>query len=227
MTASVETLTGVALLFSLLGKAFHATPDREWLDALAQDDLFAEAPFGGAQPDMRAGLALLQTWSQENRDGVSADAFSVLQAEYTRLFIGPGPVVAPPWESVYFSDDRLLFQKETFQVRAWYTRYGLTAPSLHREPDDHIGLELSFISHLAWLALRAIQATEQARFQEALEAQRRFLAEHVLRWGPGWCSRVEAASDSAFYRGLALVTRGALSELGAQLAVPIPTQPGA
>ena len=227
MTAWIETLTGVALLFSVLGKAFHAAPDREWLDALAQDDLFAEAPFGGAQPDMQAGLALLQTWSQENRNGISTDALSVLQAEYTRLFIGPGPVVAAPWESVYFSDERLLFQKETFQVRAWYARYGLTAPSLHREPDDHIGLEVSFVAHLAGLALRAIDAHDQERFQEVLEAQRRFLAEHLFKWGPGWCSRVEATSDSEFYRGLALVTRGALSELSVQLAVPIPKLPGA
>ena len=227
MTAWIETLTGAALLFSLLGKAFHATSDREWLDALAQDDLFAEAPFGGAQPDMQAGLALLRAWSQENRNGISADALSLLQAEYARLFIGPGPVVAPPWESVYFSGERLLFQRETFQVRAWYARYGLTAPNLHREPDDHIGLELNFLSHLATLALQAIQAHEPERFEEALEAQRRFAAEHVFKWGPGWCSRVEANSESDFYRGLALVTRGALSELSVRLAVPIPTQPGA
>jgi len=38
---------------------------------------------------------------------------------------------------------------------------------------------------------------------------------------------VEANSESDFYRGLALVTRGALSELSVRLAVPIPTQPGA
>jgi TorA maturation chaperone TorD len=121
----------------------------------------------------------------------------------------------------------LLFQRKTFQVRDWYARFGLTVPNLHREPDDHIGLELSFLAHLAELALRAIQAHEQERFQEALEAQRRFLAEHVLTWGPGWCSRVEATSASEFYRGLALLARGALSELSERLAVPIPTQPGA
>jgi len=227
MTVWIETLTGEVLLFTLLGTAFHATPDRRLIGALAKDDLFAEAPFGGAQPDTTAGLALLRAWSQANRGGISAEALSALRAEYTRLFIGPGPVVAPPWESVYFHDERLLFQRETFRVRAWYARYGLTAPNLHGEPDDHIGLELSFLSHLATLALQAIQAHDQGRFDEALDAQRRFAAEHVFRWGPGWCSRVEANSGSDFYRGLALVTRGALSELSAQLAVPIPVQPGA
>ena len=227
MTPWTETLTGETLLFTLLAKAFHATPDREWLDALAKGDLFAEAPFGGAQPETEAGLTRLRAWSQANRGGISEVALETLQAEYTRLFIGPGPVVAPPWESVYVSEERLLFQRETFQVRAWYARFELTVPNLHREPDDHIGLELSFLSHLATLALQAIQAHDQERFDEALEAQRRFAAEHVFRWGPGWCSRVDANSGSDFYRGLALVTRGALSELSVQLAVPIPTQPGA
>ena len=227
MTPSIETLAGEMLLFNLLGKAFHAAPNREWLDALVKDDIFAESPFGGAQPDTRAGLALLQTWNRVNRDGISDAALESLQAEYTRLFIGPGPVVAPPWESVSFSEERLLFQRETFQVRAWYARFDLTVPNPHREPDDHIGLELSFVAHLAELALQAIQAHEEEGFQEALEAQRRFLAEHVFRWGPGWCSRVKAASANEFYCGLALVTRGALSELSEQLAVQIPAQPGA
>ena len=227
MTSWIETLAGETLLFNLLGKACYAAPDREWLDALVQDDIFAESPFGGAQPDTKAGLSLLRTWSRANRDGISDAALETLQAEYTRLFIGPGPVLAPPWESVYFSEERLLFQRETFQVRAWYARFELTVPNLHREPDDHIGLELSFVARLAELALQAIQAREQEGFQEALEAQRRFLAEHLLKWGPGWCSRVEATSGSEFYRGLALVTRGALSEISEQLAVQIPVQPGA
>ncbi len=226
MTAWIETLAGERLLFNLLGKAFYAAPDREWLDALVAEELFAEVPFGGDQPDTETGLILLRAWSGANRDGISDAALETLRAEYTRLFLGPGPVVAPPWESVYFSEERLLFQRETFQVRAWYAHFELAAPGLHREPDDHIGLELSFVAHLAGLALQAFQAHEQERFQGVLEAQRRFLAEHVFRWGPGWCSRVEATSGSDFYRGLALVTRGALSELSERLAVPIPMQPG-
>jgi TorA maturation chaperone TorD len=112
-------------------------------------------------------------------------------------------------------------------VRDWYARFGLTVPNLHREPDDHIGLELSFVAHLAELALQAIQTHNEEGFSEVLEAQRRFLAEHLFRWGPGWCSRLEATSDSEFYRGLTLVTCGALSELSERLAVQNPVQPGA
>jgi putative dimethyl sulfoxide reductase chaperone len=225
MSAWIEILAGEMLLFNLIGKAFYAGPDRGWLDSLVKDDVFAESPFGGQQADTKAGLALLQTWSRANADGISDVAFETLQAEYTRLFIGPGPVIAPPWESVYFSQERLLFQTETFRVRAWYGRFGLMVPNLQSEPDDHIGLELSFVAHLAGSALQAIQAHERERFREALEAQRHFLTEHLLKWGPGWCSRVVETSDSEFYRGLALLTRGALSEISERLTVRIPAQP--
>jgi putative dimethyl sulfoxide reductase chaperone len=218
MSAWIETLAGEMLLFNLVGKVFYAAPDRVWLDALVKDDVFAESPFGGDQTDTRTGLALLQAWSRANRDGISDVAFERLQMEYAHLFMGPGPVVAPPWESVYFSQDRLLFQKETFQVRDWYSRFGRTVPNVQSEPDDHIGLELSFVAHLAELGLHALQAQDRERFGEALEAQRCFLVEHLLRWGPGWCSRVSAISASEFYRGVALLTRGGLSEISERLS---------
>ena len=86
-------------------------------------------------------------------------------------------VVAPPWESVYFSPDRLVFQQETFQVRAWYTRFGLQSANHNKEPDDHISVELEFVAHLAELGLRALQACDRERFHETPEAQSGFLAE--------------------------------------------------
>jgi TorA maturation chaperone TorD len=216
----VETLAGEALVFGLAGRAFYGGPDRPWLDGLVRDDVFAEAPIAGDHADTRTGLARLQRWSTANRGGLSDAEFEALEAEYARLFVGPGAVVAPPWESVHFSEERLLFQRETFEVRAWYSRFGLEVPNLHAEPDDHIGLELSFVAHLATLGLRAIQAHDGDRLREALDAQRRFLAEHLGRWGPGWCARVEETSGSDFYRGLALLARGTLSETCRRLTTP-------
>lgn len=221
MSAWIEMLAGEVLLFNLVGKAFYAAPERAWLESLVQADVFVESPFGGDQPDAKSGLALLQAWCQENHEGI-AD-FEALQAEYTRLFIGPGPVVAPPWESVYFSPERLVFQRETYQVRACYARFGLQSANYNKEPDDHIALELSFVAYLAEMGLQALRASDQERFHEALEVQRRFLKEHLLRWGPAWCSHVEETSNSAFYRGLALLTLGGLSEIRERM-IPVTTR---
>lgn len=210
-------LSGESLIFGLLGRALHAEPDRTWLQKLADEDVFAESPFGETQADVRAGLAALQAWSRTWRDDASSASFDELRADYARLFMGPGRMLASPWESTYFNDERLVFQQQTLQVRAWYRRYGLEAAHLNQEPDDHIGLELLFLAHLAQRGLQALAQQDGIVFDDALEAQRAFLTEHLLRWAPQWCELVLTHTRTDFSKGIALLTRGALAELVAQL----------
>jgi TorA maturation chaperone TorD len=216
------TLIGEMLLFGLLGKVLYAQPDKSWLQSLIDEDVFAEVPFGGEQPDVVRGLELLAQWSAGSREGISDDTFLDLRADYTSLFVGTGRVLAPLWESVYFSEARMVFQEETIQVRKWYRRFNLEPEKLNAEPDDHIGLEIAFVSHLANLALQALDQGDDARLEELLAAQRQFMSEHLLRWGPSFCDLVEKHAKTDFYRGLARLTLGALRASAAWLEVEIP-----
>jgi TorA maturation chaperone TorD len=231
-----ETLTGEMLLVGLLGKLWYEFPDRAWYQSLLAEDVFAEAPFAADQPDVAAGLAGLRGWQRGlGPGGLAAQraAFDDLAADYTRLFVGPGKLLAPPWESVYFSPNRLIFQEQTLHVRGWYARFGLAnsraatsgldpayAGSSGREPDDHVGLELAFVAHLASLGLAALEAGEAARLAETLDAQRAFLEAHLLQWAPDWCGQVEAKAATAFYQSAARLTRGALAALARLPARP-------
>jgi TorA maturation chaperone TorD len=114
---------------------------------------------------------------------------------------------------VYFNDERLLFQEQTQQVRQWYLRYGVEPEHSHTEPDDHIGLELAFLAHLAQRGLQALEQNDPAAFEDSMAAQRGFLAEHLLKWASAWCGLVLEHARTDFYRGVALLTRGALTEL--------------
>ncbi len=215
-------LTGEMLTFALLGKAFYVFPDRAWVDQLVDQDVFAQAPFAESQPDVVAALTLLQRWSRS----LSGEVFADLCSDYTRLFIGPGKVLAPPWESVHFSDDRLTFQESTLRVREWYRRFGLQAEKLHHEPDDHIGLELEFVAHLAKRALQALEQDDQAEYDAAVAAQRRFITEHPGRWAAGWCRQVETQARTDFYRGMAILTRGAVAETARLLNIEVAGETG-
>jgi TorA maturation chaperone TorD len=213
-----EVLTGEMLVFGLLGKAFYEYPEKVWLQSLIESDVFSESPFAGEDPDVVNALAELQAWSNENRGGLSDATFEAMRIDYTRLFIGPGTVLTPPWESVFFSEERLTFQESTLHVREWYRRFGLEMKKLHSEPDDHIGLELEFLAHLAKLGAAASQQTGQAP-GELLDAQRAFMAEHLMRWAPVWCGQVRDQARSNFYRGIALFTRGVLRQAALVLDV--------
>ena len=216
-------LTGEILLFSLLGKILYQIPDKEWLQPLLDNEVFTEAPFAETHPDVLKGLALLQQWGRAyQQNGRSHDLFKDLQVDYTNLFTGMRKLPVSPWESVYFNDERLVFQAQTMDVRAWYRRYGLEVRQLHQEPDDHIGLELMFVAHLAQLALAALEANNEPEFEQALTAQRGFLSKHLLLWSLLWCEQMLEYAQTDFYRGLTLIIRGALAELSRILELSLP-----
>lgn len=214
-----STLVGEALVFSLLAKALYVYIDRAWLQSLAGDNFFEDIPFAGGQPKSQIGLKELTSWSEKNRGGITDNAYDDLRSDYTRLFVFPGEQFAPPWESVYFNADQLMFQEQTMQVRSWYRRFGLEPKKLNNEPDDHIALEISFIVHLAVRALNALESNNNCDLKETISAQRRFLREHLLRWGPQWCKRVSSVASTDFFRGIAFLADGSLCELSTLLGV--------
>ncbi len=215
---------GTALVYEkivvgLLGKLWFEYPEQLFIEDLALEKVFYEMPFAGDRPDVKAGLELLQQWTQRNQSGLSESEFDAIRSDYTRLFIGPGKVQAPPWESVYFNDSRTIFDERTLQVREYYRKFGLESVRVRQEPDDHVGLEMAFLAHLAGDALKALEAGDQVEVERLLDAQRQFASEHLFSWFGSWYKLVEEKAHSDFYRGLALLTKGVLVEIAEILHV--------
>ena len=208
-----SVLLGEILLFRLLGRLVYEPLSKEWLEDLINEDVFDEVPFGEGQRETALGLELLKKWSNLNKKELTDASFDDLRADNFRLFVGVNIVLAPLWESVHFTESRLVFQERTLQVRDWYRRFDLEPEKLHKEPDDHIGLEMIFISHLAGLALQACESHDDEKFEKLLEAQRQFLSEHLLEWGPEWCSQVLEHAKTDFYLGIGHLVLGALYEI--------------
>ncbi|MBC7343795.1 MAG: molecular chaperone TorD family protein [Clostridia bacterium] len=165
-----------------------------------------------AEGDLKQGWTQLSSYCRELQKGTRSldKAAAELRAEYNRLFVGPGHLEAPPWESVYRSADHLLFGEETLQVRRAYEEFGLVTKKLHQEPDDHIALELEFMERLCGMAMEAGEKGEDP--YRYLQAQKRFLEEHLLEWVPAWAEDVGRAAATGFFQGLALSTRAFLQE---------------
>jgi TorA maturation chaperone TorD len=211
-------LFGEALLFNLLGKLLYSFPDGDWLRSLYSDEVFTEAPFAMQQPEVVKGLELLNRWGNPP-GGIDESMLQDLNADNTRLFYGPGRVLAPLWESVYFTEERLVFQESTLDVRRWYQRFGLEPENLHKEPDDHIALEMAFLAHLASLGVQALEIGEEEECERLLQAQREFAEQHLLKWAAVWCQQVIENTRTDFYRGIALIMRGALAEMAEALGL--------
>ena len=197
-----------AIAYHFLGRCFYEAPRAEWLAALAGGRLFEAWPFPSRDDGTAGGLALLNAFCASwDRAGLGA-----LEWDFNRLFVGPGEMLAPPWESVHRSKTKLTFQESTLQVRELYRRFGVEAPAVHREPDDHLGLELAFVATLSDQAAGAAGRGDTAHVARCFEAQRDFLRDHLLAWAPACLALVEKHAETDYYRGAARLALGSLAE---------------
>ena len=128
---AVELLLSNRLfLYSLMHKLFGREPDEELLNILT-DEHTGEA-FGLLSEEEKDIMDRTAVFLGEIREEKQNPAFlEEAKDEYTRLFIGPMSLVAPPWESVYGQKDAMLFQESTLEVRNTYRQYGLIPATLH------------------------------------------------------------------------------------------------
>ncbi|MEH7416673.1 molecular chaperone TorD family protein [Neobacillus drentensis] len=122
--------------------------------------------------------------------------------EYRRLFIGPGALVAPPWESYYRSREHLLFEEWTLQIRELYHQFGLQFLRENNEPDDHLLLEMEFMT---FLIEQNMQVLETDKILELVDIQIHFLQKHLTLWIPEFCKRVMNHTSSRLYLGAAML----------------------
>jgi TorA maturation chaperone TorD len=201
-------LDAVAGACTFLSRLFLRRADDALLAAVADPDLVADWPLDPDDATAR-GLELM------HRAAVTAGPHTLaeLTKDYEVLFVGPGHVLACPYESVYRSEEHLTFERETLAVRGFYARFGVQAPALNREPDDHIGLELDFIAHLCVLALDALDDGDAEMAAAVQAAVGVFLREHLLCWVVDCLDRVDAGATTPFYRGVGLLARGSVEQL--------------
>lgn len=214
---------GLAVLGRLL-QTYPNTASLGWLQDLAEGQVLTGLSLGQCNPIAKAGFAAMESWLRGELATDPSGALEAVQYEHTRLFIGPGEPLAPLWESVYIARDPLLFQAETRDVRSWYGSHGVAAQNPSGEPDDHLGLEFSF------LGLLAARAEESAPSDPVHQRQRSDAAEfwrrHPGRWVEAWADRVVQFGRHEFHLGLASAVRGTGQWLTLSYGVkpePLPT----
>lgn len=138
--------------------------------------------------------------------------YSSLKEEYTRLFIGPGHVSVPPYESVHRQDvselERgLVMGRSTVDARRQYAEAGLQLSTDFTDLPDHIAVEMEFMCFLCAKEAEAWQAGDGEAAVRYQTTQRTFLGEHLAKWVPAFCQAVIQAAQAEFYRGLARLTQ--------------------
>lgn len=141
-------------------------------------------------------------------DHLSEDQINQERNEYKRLFTGPGPLVAPAWESYYRSKEQLLFEECNYEIRKQYHHFGLQNIRENNEPDDHLLLELEFMIYLADLSIQKCHTSEVI---DLVLSQIHLLENHLSIWVPYFCRRIIENTTSHLYLGAAIMLEDFIS----------------
>lgn len=190
-------------LYQFLGKGFYNIPTLDRLNIIADNNIFEKLVKIG---DESKGTEILAEFFKQCpfKDDEYIDK---IKDEHYRLFMGPGHVPCPPWESVYVGKERIIFDKNTLTVRQFYRNWDVSVERLNKEPDDHIGFELQFIGILSQKTIRALEKSDMVSAQSCVDAQKGFLESHLLCWAGDFCKKVLENTQEPLYKGLAEFTR--------------------
>ena len=140
-----------------------------------------------------------------------SDDFMELKRDYSRLFLGPFEVLAPPCGSVYLNPGKkTLMDESTFQVEQIYRQAGLEANDSNN-PADHITAELEFMHYLYYQEQSALNSGNEAQADLFKQYRQSFFNQHLGEWGFEFAGKVEQYAQKDFYRNLGLVTGIVLS----------------
>lgn len=229
-----DELARAEVCFAVASQLLYVEPNVALVAEQVASRQFASAPFGEDDEDVREGLSLLDEWcasaaqaaeateGADEADGIDvvtllaespafAESVDELRREWLRLFVGLGTPEASCLESFYVEPNSHMFGKNVIAVRAAYRRHGLEIERLHREPDDHLGLMLGFLSRLMAEEREAVEAVDEQRAVTLADEQDAFLTEHFLPWLAPWRYAVEKHARTDYYRGVGAFVFGLIA----------------
>jgi len=198
--AAVERALARSRLYRLLALAFRY-PDAARVGALGQ--------LAGAVPVEALGESgrALRPALAELASAAGATTPEALQDQYVAAFGHVTLPDCPLYESACGAGDPFQQPQALANISGFYRAFGLEMAKDAAERADHLAVELEFMHYLAYREAYALEhhGREQARLIRG--AQRRFLQDHLGRWGPVVARAVAARADGALAAAARLLER--------------------
>lgn len=172
-------------------------PIQEEKKEMVTEQFWRQFPLEAANGQIMSGLEKLVNCTSKLDEQDIIKSIEKVNVEYTELFIGPGVPKAPPWESFYNTRKKLFFGTTAFVMKDLLNKQGLESKHSGRQPEDHLGLELLYLTVL----------TEQMHNQDRqsqvniIRDQLAFMDEHLLSWIPNLYDDAKNNGSLGFYSG--------------------------
>jgi len=160
--------------------------------------LVSEAAHALGCDALQAPLARLEAYLETLTQRPPPEALLELEAEYNRLFVGPMPPTAHPYESVYRNAGGLVMGECALDVLQAYAAAQFVISPEYKDLPEHVAVELEFMSRLCQREGEDSAAAAAAEADE-LQPARAFLEGHLRCWLPQFSQRVLLTATSPYY----------------------------
>ena len=128
---------------------------------------------------------------------------SDLQAEHRRVFSNVITLDCPPYETL-FGNDHVFAQSQVMgDIAGFYRAFGVELSKDIHERLDHLSVEFEFMHFLAYKESYSRCHDGADKTQIVLDAQKKFVKNHIGRWVPLFCRMLVKKAASGLYQHVA------------------------
>jgi TorA maturation chaperone TorD len=187
-------LKGYNMLLYFAGSMVMYEPSEECVTDFWRNGVLKNLPVSSLNPNfIKAAAQLRESCLEKKVCG------KMMHDDYRRLFSREILTPAAPFESLYHKNTDAVSQKNETSVSEFYQSYGWVSKFKGKIGDDHLGIELLFLTRLVdkYIALDDYACRGEMRTEI-----RRFLDLHLLSWLPEWNRKVQTHSATMCFKGI-------------------------
>lgn len=214
---AVERALNRSKIYLLVSWSLLYPEDEEFLDYLQCGEFVEDARAalegmravldgtGGERANQRLAAILKQVDELEKL--VSSECvnwqLSDLQAEHRRVFSNVITLDCPPYETL-FGNDHIFAQSHVMgDIAGFYKAFGVELSKDIHERLDHLSVELEFMHFLTYRESYARCHDGKDKTEIVVEAQKKFVKNHIGRWVPLFSRMLAKKADAGFFKKIA------------------------
>jgi len=169
-------------------------PSEECITDFWSNGILKNLPVSSSNPNfIKAASQLRDSCSDTNY------CKKMLREDYIRLFASRERPLAQPNESLYSAKRDNTLSNETHSVTRFYNSYGWKSKFKDKRSDDHLGVELLF---LTTLIEKYIVLDDEACSFAMREEIRRYIDQHLFTWIADWNKNMQQFAETLCYKGI-------------------------
>jgi len=198
-------LKGYNMLLYFAGTMLMYEPSEECIFDFWKNGILKALPVSSSNPNFIKAASQLRESCQD-----ISNCRERMQEDYVMLFSRPDLPLAPAFGSYYLLNGHLSSENKASSVTEFYKSYGWVSKFQGKKSDDHLGVELLF---LTILIDKYLVFDDEACSNEMRKEIQRFIDLHLYSWIPQWNDRVQTYSNTLCYKGIGTLTLACIEDI--------------